>query len=349
LGNPASEKEAIKELQYGTEISIPAKERRYNVISIQVESLNSDIIDYEHRGQKVMPFLSSLRDSSIYYPRMVPQHRSGGSSDAEFALFNGIEALYGFPVCQFSLYEYPNSFLRQLKEYSKYAFHGNSGEYFNRNHNLPAMGFDTFFDIYDMQLPEEGWGASDEAVFDFILHRTESLDPPFYYHIITMSSHGPFNLVENYYQNELFDDVERRVEHDYLLSMNYVDQQLQYFIGTMREMAPDTYFFIYSDHSIKFEGDHYQPNSRTVLDGNKIEFVPLLIISPDDTSILMEEKAAAFLDLGLTVLEAAGVEARIRSFGDNLLKPEELNDTIVHFGNTISRKKLAELPLTPAD
>jgi hypothetical protein len=85
------------------------------------------------------------------------------------------------------------------------------------------------------------------------------------------------------------------------------------------------------------------------LDGNKIEFVPLLIISPDDTSILMEEKAAAFLDLGLTVLEAAGVEARIRSFGDNLLKPEELNDTIVHFGNTISRKKLAELPLTPAD
>lgn len=344
LSNSRNEERAVQDLQYGPEQQLPGKEQKVNIITIQVESLNADVVHHRHGGEPVMPYLSRMARQFLYYPRMVVQHRSGGSSDAEFAVFNGAETLYGFPVCQFRTYEYPNSLLHQLQGYTKYAFHGNSGEYFNRNTNLPGMGFDRFFDIYSMGLPQEGWGASDRALFDFALKQMEEIQKPFLFHIITMSSHGPYTLVKQYHEHPLIEEIEEPLERNYLLSMNYVDLQLSQFVEAIRSEAPDTTIFIYGDHSIPLAGRGYKAKSRTVHEGSKFEMVPLIIITPEGKQATLE-KAAAMLDLGYTILSAAGVQTSIRSFGDNLLVPQKITTPLRHFGKSFDRTMLGKLPL----
>lgn len=342
LSGAAGESEAIQLLEYGYQKGLAGGSEHPSIVTIQVESLNTNVISFRYKGVPVTPYLNRLRSEAIFYPYMIAQHRSGGSSDAEFAVFNGIEALIGFPVCQFSQYDYPNSYLKRLEGYDKLAFHGNSGEYFNRNHNLPAMGFDHFYDLYRMNLPEEGWGASDEAVFDWALARASETEKPFYHHIITMSSHGPFKLVKKYHTNPLFNDIESSVERDYLLSMNYVDQVLQSYIEAMRQRYPETWFFIYSDHAVRIEGDHYQAEPKIVLQGTGFEFVPLFVVPPAGSLLSSFEgsRAASVLDMNLTLLKAAGITGTIKSWGSSLLDPEDISETIRHGGRDFNREKL---------
>jgi phosphoglycerol transferase MdoB-like AlkP superfamily enzyme len=102
------------------------------------------------------------------------------------------------------------------------AFHGNIGSYYDRNIAYPKMGYEKFYDIKGMGLKEEGWGAPDSDVFNYAENKMKSLKQPFFTYAITMSSHGPFTNVNNYYNNSNYNDVKDQVSRDYMNSMSYV-------------------------------------------------------------------------------------------------------------------------------
>lgn len=110
LSDTSNQKEAINSIKYGQKTYIPEKSAKHSIITIQVESLTADVLNLTVEGKPVMPFLSSLAGSNIYYPYLISQHKSRASSDAEFSLINGVEAIRGFPACQLTTYSYPNSF-----------------------------------------------------------------------------------------------------------------------------------------------------------------------------------------------------------------------------------------------
>ncbi len=319
------------------------KGRHYNLIFLQIESLDSFILNKEIKGIKVMPFLSNLSLKSIYYPYTISYHYGGGTSDCEFSIFNSIEPLLNYPAIKILDYPYRNSFVHLLRKnrYKCLAFHGNRGDFWNRDYALKAMGFEEFFDINKMKLKMEGWGAKDGDVFEFAYKKLKIEKVPFFYFIITMSSHIPFANVLKYYKNEKFDFIEDRTLKNYILSMSYVDFVLEKYIPKFMEI-PNTYIFVYGDH-VGFIEENLYKGSYILLDGLKVEFVPLIIISPEGVSYKEENFVASFLDLAPTALYSSGIPFKYNTEGQNLLNFPIKNGYISLFKKEYNRDFLFNL------
>jgi lipoteichoic acid synthase len=311
----------IKHLNYGPAFSAPDSGGEHpNIIIIQVESLDANIINFQYKKGYVTPFLNALSKECIFYPYMLSYHFAGGTSDCEFSTINSVEPFDNFPSVKLRNYDYPNSLLKRCTAngYSVVAFHGNRGEYFNRNSAFKKMGFRKFYDMFGMGVPEIGWGATDESVFDFVKSQLSRESPPFFNYVITMSSHEPFTLVKPYYHSKTFDDIRDGAKRNYLNAISYVDRVLSKFIPFVKATYPNTVIFIYGDHTPTTPKCGY---TKAILDIDQrpFEFVPLFILTPQKTVYREGTFAASFLDIAPTVLAAGRCSGSINTRGCNLL------------------------------
>lgn len=292
-----------------------------NVVVIQVESMDANIVGQQYNGSYVMPFLSSLRENSIYYPYTLSYHQGGGTSDSEFSTINSLEPLDSFPAIKLTSYNYPNSYVSKLAKasYNTMAFHGNVGTFYNRNIALSKMGFNKFYDINSMKYEDEGWGAPDDKVFSFALDKMSASKQPFMTQVITMTSHGPFESARNYYNNELYDGIEDAIVQNYFNSFSYVDESIKSFIKSIQSKFPNTYIIIYGDHTPNINNIDF--SQASFIEGDKyFEFVPLFILTPDRQKHSENKKIASFLDIAPTILAASRIPYDIKSDGSNLLE-----------------------------
>jgi lipoteichoic acid synthase len=312
-----------------------------NIVMIQVESLDANIIDHMHNGKYVAPFLHDLAAKSLYYPYTLCYRRAGGTSDCEIAVLNSIEPLENSPLIKSDTYRYPNSLVKVLKKngYRAQAFHGNIGEFYNRDHAYPHMGFDEFYGLEKLGVKPQGWGASDENLFAFVLNKMSRQKEPFLDYVITMSSHEPFDLVDSYYVDHSYDDISYPLVRDYFRSISYVDGVLKKFITTVRQRYHNCFVIMYGDHTpyVINEG----PYKRASILGAKgeMEFVPLFIVTPDNKVYRENRKVSSYLDVASTVLAASGVNFKIQSSGTNLLNPFR-TDEVSYFNSSYSRTEL---------
>jgi lipoteichoic acid synthase len=332
----------IKVLTYGPPVAAPdTADTHPNILIMQIESLDAYIIDYLYKKKFVTPFLHDLSRKCIFFPYLLSYHLAGSTSDCEFATINSVEPFADFPSIKLRNYDYPNSILKRCAAdgYSVVAFHGNRGTYFNRNAAFKKMGFQAFYDMFAMRLPEIGWGASDESVFDFVKSQMLHQKQPFLYYCITMSSHEPFVFVKPYYRNSAFDDIKDGPVRNYLNSMSYVDNMLKKFIPAVRNTCPNMIIFIYGDHTPSLPKCGYQ-KALITLKGQPLEFVPLLIVTPENTVYREKRLAASFLDIAPTVLAAGRCKGTIQSYGLNLLSLPTQDKGIPYRMNIYSRKSL---------
>lgn len=335
----------IKHIQYGDEIkNTRTTDKKYNVVAIQVESMDSSIVNQTWEGNYVTPYLHSLTESAVYYPYTLSYHMAGGTSDAEFSVLNSVEALSIFPSMKLSKYTYPNSVVKQFSDagYTTYAFHGNIGNYYNRDVAFDKMGFKEFFDIDDMEYEDtSGWGVPDSLMFDFALEKLKNVDGNFFSYIITITSHMPFNNTSSYYSTSKFDTVKNITVKDYFISLSYVDESIKKFVQEIQRQYPDTYIFIYGDHTPDIKTSEYTQASYEH-GGTYFEFVPMFVISPDGKSKKKGSFSASFLDVAPTMLEASGITYNFRSSGINLLdNPSEIPG-VPYKGHLYNRSSLLE-------
>jgi phosphoglycerol transferase MdoB-like AlkP superfamily enzyme len=247
-------------------------------------------------------------------------HEAGATSDCEFSTINSVEPLDDYPSIKIGDYAYPNSIVRQLEKnlYSTIAFHGNVGNYFNRDVAYPKMGYQKLVDMTEMNLKDVGWGAPDSDVFKFAENRLKSEKEPFFAYTITMTSHGPFTNANNYYNNNNYDDVQDKTARDYMNSMSYVDQSIGNYVNYIRANFKNTYIFIWGDHTPNVNNNDYKQASFTD-EGKYYEFVPLMIVTPDNKTYKENNIAASFLDVAPTIANASGMPYSINSDGIDLL------------------------------
>jgi phosphoglycerol transferase MdoB-like AlkP superfamily enzyme len=318
-----NEKKVINQLDYGPELKFYERDKKYNVVIIQVESLDSSIIFTDYKGKAITPFLRSLINKSWFYPFVVSYHFAGATSDAEFAIINSVVPLTTYPSIKLENYYYPNSLPKKflINGYKVFAFHNNDGFYFNRDKAFHLMGFEEYYDRVKMNLPHRGWGASDEDVFNFVKQKIKEEKKPFFYYVITMSSHGPFDIVDQYYTNESFSDINMKNVKKYFNSISYVDTQLSNFVSFLVDNFNDTHIFIFGDHSSGVEGDIYNP-SVSVVEGKRVEIVPLFFIPAKSSQIKPKGYCGdviSFLDVAPSIIHAAGISATIKSYGISIL------------------------------
>ncbi len=317
-----NEKVIIDKLKYGeVQVGKANGKDRPNFIFIQVEAMDSNIINKKYKGSYITPFLNSLKDSSLYYPYVLSEHMGGGTSDIEFSVINSLEPLEGYSAQKLSNYDYPNSFIKVLRKnnYSAIGFHGNKGSFFNRNISFPKMGFESLVDMDDMGFKDVGWGAPDRDVLNYAYDHMTKMNRPFISYIITMTSHGPFTNANKYYENQAFEGVENVNIKNYFNSMSYVDKVLEDFITRAKSKFNNTYIFIYGDHTPSIRDKEYMQASFDY-DNKYFEFVPLFIITPDNRKHIENSRVASMFDFSPTLLKASGVEFKIKSDGENLLE-----------------------------
>lgn len=318
------EKQLVGQLQYGKAITAAApvvQTDRPNFVMIQVESMDANVVNQQYKNQYIAPFLHSLSGNSIYFPYMLSYHKGGGTSDSEFSTLNSLESLEAFPAQKLANYDYPNSLVSRLASasYSTLGFHGNAGTFFNRDVAFPRMGFQKLFDMSEMNLKDVGWGAPDSEVFHFVEDKLSGQQQPFFSYVITMTSHGPFTNARNYYNNPLYDDISDTTVRDYFNSMSYVDQSIGDFVAKIRASCPNTYIFIWGDHTPNIQTGLYQQAS--FMDEDRyLEYVPLFILTPNQKVYQEKTMAASFLDISPTVLYASGIPFTVESDGIDLLK-----------------------------
>jgi len=339
-----SDEDLIASLQYGpTVISKDQKKSQPNFILIQVESLDAHIVDYKYKGKYVTPFLHQLSQESLFYPYVFSFHKVGGSSDCEFSLLNSVEPLYSASSLKLRRYDYPNSLVKQLNKngYQTLAFHDNEGDFFNRNIVYPKLGFAQFFDMFSMKLKARFWGGADHDMFDFITTRLQTQVQPFFYYIITMSSHPPFEI-NDYYSNEQYADISDPLLRNYLNAMTYVDEALKKFLIQVKANCDNTMVLILGDHAAHVLKKESFPKSSLLIEENNFEFVPLFIITPDQQVYREKVSIGSFLDIAPTVLFASGIDFKIRTAGLNLLEYPLPDNNISYKGTSYQRNFLRQ-------
>jgi phosphoglycerol transferase MdoB-like AlkP superfamily enzyme len=193
--------------------------------------------------------------------------------------------------------------------------------------------------MFSMGLKEIGWGAPDRAVFDFVKTRLMSQKDPFFYYVITMTSHEPFTLARPYYQNNFFSGVKNEATRDYFNVMSYIDRELQEIVRSITSSHPNSFLFIFGDHTPIIQKDVYR-RSSFIYDNRLFEFVPLFIIAPDGRAFRENASVASFIDIAPTMLAASGIPYSLRTAGANLLDAPLANSIISYRGGVYRRADL---------
>jgi len=200
-----------------------------NLIIIQVESLETAVIDRKINGQEITPNLNSLAKNGLYFANFYAQVGPGNTADTEFSTMNSLYPLADSVVfIDYAKNDY--TALPQLlveNGYRTYSLHGDVPTFWNRSNIYPELGYQKVFDLSDYTVTRSvGKGPSDlgdEDLFSQSLPKLQSLKQPFMATIITMSSHTPFLLPDDLQELKISEDLKLDwIQAAYLQSMHYI-------------------------------------------------------------------------------------------------------------------------------
>lgn len=297
-----------------------------NVILIQVESLDSKIIDYRQQGKEVTPFLNDFKKESIYFENFYAQ-KVNGSFDADLSTLTSLYPVnrsYVFRDIDLSAFQSLPLILKE-RGYQTLAFHNNDRNFFNRDEAYPDLGFDRFYsqryfseNLYKVA-KDRALGINDYDFFDQsaeIIKKAENSEKPFFAYLISLTSHTPFN----FYPQEAVEDfaeVDNNLVHNYFKSINFLDSSIEHFINKLEEagILKDTLVVIYSDHESEIKTMEYESSRDFTLWRNaKIPYhIPLMLRHPElDEQLISKEGTTT--DIAPTILDLLGFESLPEQF-----------------------------------
>lgn len=264
-----------------------------NLIMIQVEALQEFVINSKIDGKEITPNLNKWIKRSEYFNNFYYQISAGGTSDAEFMTNNSLYpassgAAY-FLYCGNEFNAMPKSF--KDSGYNTAAFHGFRESFWNRNVVYRKFGFNNFYGEKSYNIDENvGLGLSDKSFLNQSIDKIEKMNKPYYSFLITLSSHFPYDDVDNY-GNFNVGSFEGSLLGNYLKSIHYTDEQLGMFFDKLEEkgILKDSVVVLYGDH-YAIPKEHEQElckflnkNSLSDIEWLKLQKVPMMIHFPDES------------------------------------------------------------------
>ena len=295
-----------------------------NLIVIQVEALQNFVINRDYNGQEITPNLNKwLREQGIlYFDKYYQLISRGNTSDAEFVTNNSLYPSADEPTyTQYggnTFYGLP--WILRDNDYTAWAFHGYEKNFWNRSNAYPNQGFQRFVSEEDFDLVETiGFGITDEEFFKQSMDYLEELDNiddnPFYSFIITLTSHNPFKMPEEYQYLDIEDKHKNTLLGNYLQAVHYADKALGQFFGYLKESG------LYDNSVIALYGDHFGINSINKenvelmteylgfdYDLDEMMKIPLIIHVPGEDFNETISKVGSQLDFTPTILNIMGYE-----------------------------------------
>lgn len=256
-----------------------------NLIIIQVESLENFMLNQKKDNQEITPNLNNILKHSLYFPNYYEEVSQGNSSDADLMTNTSI-----YPVRMGStFFKYSDNKYKSLPlllnelGYRTMSVHPDKGNYWNCRRALTSIGFNKCLDLANFKQDELiGMGISDRTFFNQGEQMVKNMKQPFYTFMVTLTSHMPFNLPNQYRElkfNKSFDETKIG---GYLQSVHYTDKQIGMFLNKLKKdgILKNTVVVIYGDHC----GIHkyYQDDLNAMSAGekwwkNKNKKIPFII------------------------------------------------------------------------
>ncbi|MCX7921690.1 MAG: LTA synthase family protein [Clostridia bacterium] len=327
----------------------------YNLIVIQVEALQSMLIDFKINGREVTPNLNRFAKRSLYFNNYFSQTAQGGTSDAEF-----LSNVSYYPLPEGAVYfmNATNTFEslpKAMKDigYSTMVMHSFKGSYWNRSTVYPVLGFDKFISMKDYVFDEAmGWGLSDRSFLKQSLKMLQSQNKPFYSFVITLSSHYPYDAFQN---NTGFDagPFNGTFFGSYLRAENYTDKALGEFLDGIEQsgLLDNSVVVIYGDHfGIQKERMNEIKDYFKLVENNDLSYlnmikVPLIIHLPGDKEKGTRTTAGGQIDLFPTIANLYGIQPKY-CLGKDLLNTDKgyavIRDGSITDGKTVFYRKYGQ-------
>ncbi|HVJ49520.1 LTA synthase family protein [Desulfitobacterium sp.] len=304
-----------------------------NLLVIQVESLENFVINQKVNGQEITPNLNKLLNNSLYFSNYYEQVYNGNSSDAELMTNTSVyPARNGATFFRFPQNTY-NSLpkLLQSQGYTTQAIHADKGALWNWMPALQSIGFQKTTDAaYFKQDEQIGLGVSDGSYLKQIVPLITQAKQPFYSFMVTLSSHSPFDLPEQYQSLNIDAELNKTKLGGYFQSIHYTDEQLGIFLKTLEEkgILANTTIAIYGDHTgvHKYYNNEVQamnaPESWWLDDSKRI---PLIIFNKGLAGQKIKTTGGQ-IDLFPTLAYLMGIQEeqyKNTAFGRNLLNTQK--------------------------
>lgn len=292
--------------------------RGSNVLTVQVEALQSFVLGQSIGGQEITPVLNRLLEESAYFDRFYHQTAQGRTSDADFAANCSLHPLKSGSV----FIQYGSKPFRclptELKDngYAASVFHAYQGGFWNRNVMYRSMNYDHFFSLKHYRIDEPmGWSLGDKSFYRQSMDVVADMPQPFYAFMISLTSHHPYKMPAN--ENKLdLEELDGTMLGDYLQSIHYADAALGELIERLKaeRLWEQTIFVVYGDHDNSIaEWDHYarftDKAGREPERDEMTRDVPLIIHLPDGALSGTHSAVGGQADIAPTIMHLLGISS----------------------------------------
>jgi hypothetical protein len=251
----------------GSEVPWPVDN---HVVVMQLESLGWNVLGWRANGQDISPYLNGLARNSRLF-RLQAYHHIG-TADMDYAALSG-----GTPSANLISYfvpdvDYSGALPRFMRDHGfrTMALHGATGEFYNRRRNFEHMGFDEILfreEFRGLSAAQSYWGVRDQELFRISRDKLKNAREPEFHFIITLDSHGPFNLITDS-EKQIFPGS-RVWQENYFNSVRTLDNNLRDY---MDSLPAGTLVILYGDHTAAVDYESFHP----AREGNA-EYVPCLV------------------------------------------------------------------------
>lgn len=227
-----------------------------NVLFLQIESLESFVIEQSINGQEITPNINKLLNNGFYFQNIFEQVQGGNSSDADLMYTTS-----RLPVSKGStFFRYEDVELDSLPRYLKDKGYNTlytqavRGSFWNYQKCWANMiGVDNFIgaDSINMNYQKIGFTINDEDFIDEVYPYISELKAPYYGHIVLNSSHMPFEAPDEYKQLELPEKLDETYLGGYLQLVNYVDTCIGDLLDRLEKdgLLENTVIVVIGDHT----------------------------------------------------------------------------------------------------
>lgn len=303
-----------------------------NVVVIIMESFSKEFISAYNKNKGTgytgyAPFIDSL---------------IGKSRAFQYSFANGRKSIEAMPsvLCSIPSIEVPfvlshysgdkvNSLASLLKDkgYSTSFFHGAPNGSMGFLAFSKSIGFDHYFgkDEYNNDKDFDGiWGIWDEPFLQYFAHTINTLKPPFFTTLFTLSSHDPYKVPEKYKDNFKSGPLAENK------CIGYTDYSLQRFFKTAQQMPwfKNTLFVLTADHA---SPETYYPEYSSVPGYFSI---PIFFYKPGENWSSFKEETIDQMDILPTVLGYLHYDKPYIAFGRDVFKEDTTPYTFNYLNNT---------------
>lgn len=307
-----------------------------NVLFLQIESLESFVINETIDGQEITPNINRLLENGILFKNIVEQVQGGNSSDADLMYTTSrLPVTKGSTFFRFAedqIASFPN-YLEELG-YNMLYTQAIKGSFWNYKMGWKnIIGVDAFKGAEDINMDHEkiGFTINDKDFIDETYKYISDLTGPYYAHIVLNSSHMPFILKDELKELDLKEDLDATYLGGYLQCVKYVDTQIGELLDRMESdgLLENTVIVIIGDHtglnkyydySVKEWYDEYP-----FVDIHGMNTVPLIICSSDFSETYQSDIIGGQVDVMPTLAYLFGEDKEEyinTAMGRNLMNTE---------------------------